>query len=39
MIGAGSRLEVWDSGVWTSYLEATEQSFSDIEEEVVPGLF
>lgn len=39
VIGAGSRLEVWDSEVWSSYLEATEQSFADIEEEVIPGLF
>jgi MraZ protein len=39
VIGAGSRLEVWDSAAWTSYLEETEQSFADTEEEVVPGLF
>lgn len=39
VIGAGPRLEVWDSGVWSTYLEATEQSFADIEEEVIPGLF
>ncbi len=39
VIGAGSRLEVWDSGVWSAYLEESEQSFADIEEEVVPGLF
>lgn len=39
VIGAGSRLEVWDSEVWSSYLDATEQSFADIEEEVIPGLF
>ena len=39
VIGAGSRLEVWDSAVWNAYLEQTEQSFADIEEEVIPGLF
>jgi MraZ protein len=39
VIGAGTRLEVWDSTVWTSYLEQTEQAFSDTAEEVVPGLF
>jgi MraZ protein len=39
VIGAGSRLEVWDSAAWNAYLEETEQSFADTEEEVVPGLF
>jgi MraZ protein len=39
VIGAGSRLEVWDSGTWNAYLEQTEQSFADTAEEVIPGLF
>jgi MraZ protein len=39
VIGAGARLEVWDSAAWQSYLEATEQAFADQAEEVVPGLF
>ena len=39
VIGAGSRLEVWDSGAWNAYLEETEQSFAETEEEVIPGLF
>ena len=39
MIGAGSRVEVWDSAAWASYLEASEQAFADQSEEVVPGLF
>lgn len=39
VIGAGARLEVWDSGAWNAYLEATEQSFADTVEEVIPGLF
>ena len=39
VIGAGSRLEVWDSSVWNTYLEQTEQAFADTAEEVVPGLF
>lgn len=38
VIGAGSRLEIWDSAAWTAYLEATEQSFSEQSEEVVPGV-
>lgn len=38
VIGAGTRLEVWDSTTWATYLEASEQSFADIAEEVVPGI-
>lgn len=38
VIGAGSRVEVWDSAAWTTYLENTEQAFADQSEEVVPGL-
>ncbi|WP_347350409.1 division/cell wall cluster transcriptional repressor MraZ [Intrasporangium sp.] len=39
VIGAGSHLEVWDTAVWNDYLAATEQSFADTSEEVVPGMF
>jgi len=38
VIGAGARVEVWDSTAWNSYLEQTEQTFADQSEEVVPGL-
>jgi MraZ protein len=37
VIGANSRVEVWDSAAWQTYLEGTEQSFADAEE-VLPGL-
>jgi MraZ protein len=37
VIGANSRVEVWDSAAWHNYLESTEQSFADAEE-VLPGL-
>jgi MraZ protein len=37
VIGANSRVEVWDSTAWQSYLDGTEQSFADAEE-VIPGL-
>jgi MraZ protein len=39
VIGAGSRVEIWDTKTWNTYLAEHEQSFSDIEEEVIPGLF
>jgi MraZ protein len=38
LIGAGSRLEVWDTSAWNTYLASTEQAFADQSEEVIPGL-
>lgn len=38
VIGAGSRVELWDTTAWDTYLESTEQAFSDQSEEVIPGL-
>ncbi len=38
VIGAGSRIEVWDTAAWTDYLASTEQAYADQSEEVVPGL-
>ncbi|MGO3146901.1 MAG: division/cell wall cluster transcriptional repressor MraZ [Leucobacter sp.] len=39
VIGAGSRAEIWDAEAWETYLTAQEAAFSDIEEEVIPGMF
>jgi MraZ protein len=38
VIGANSRVEVWDAEAWDRYLAAQEQAFSDLSEEVFPGL-
>ncbi|WP_018156285.1 division/cell wall cluster transcriptional repressor MraZ [Demetria terragena] len=38
VIGAGSRVEVWDTTAWTDYLAQTEDAFSEQSEEVIPGL-
>lgn len=38
VIGAGSRLEVWDSTAWAAFLEQAEPAFADQSEEVVPGV-
>ncbi len=38
VIGAGPRVEIWDSATWARYLSETEQDFSDLSEEVLPGL-
>ncbi|MEV6525514.1 division/cell wall cluster transcriptional repressor MraZ [Longispora sp. NPDC051575] len=37
VIGASSRVEIWDATAWTSYLEDSEDDFADIEEGVLPG--
>lgn len=39
VIGAGTHLEIWDTAVWTDYLAATEPSYAEQAQEVVPGLF
>lgn len=38
VIGANTRIEVWDAGTWQDYLDATEPGFSDMAEEVLPGM-
>jgi MraZ protein len=38
VIGAGARIEIWDSPTWAEYLANTEAAFADQAEEVVPGL-
>ena len=38
VIGSGSRAEIWDSTAWDSYLLEQEQSFSETDENIIPGL-
>jgi MraZ protein len=38
VIGANTRLEIWDAGAWETYLSEQEQQFSDLSEEVLPGV-
>lgn len=39
VIGASNHVEIWDASAWNAFLAASEQSFADISEEVLPGLF
>jgi MraZ protein len=39
VIGANTRVEIWDSKAWNSYLADRERNFADVSEEVFPGLF
>jgi MraZ protein len=38
VIGANTRLEIWDAQAWETYLGAQEDSFSEAAEEVLPGI-
>lgn len=38
VIGANTRLEIWDAPAWERYLHEQEQAFADLSEEVLPGL-
>lgn len=38
VIGAGNRVEIWDTQAWNEYLAGAEQPFAEQAEEVVPGL-
>ncbi|MEE1620297.1 division/cell wall cluster transcriptional repressor MraZ [Zafaria sp. Z1313] len=39
VIGAGTRAEIWDTESWNAYLEQQENSFSETDEEILPGIF
>jgi MraZ protein len=39
VIGAITRLEIWDAQTWTTYLEEHEDSYASAQEEILPGLF
>ncbi len=39
VIGAGNHAEIWDTDAWNDYYAEQENSFSEITEEVIPGLF
>lgn len=38
VIGANTRLEIWESAAWESYLGEQEQAFAELSEEVLPGV-
>jgi MraZ protein len=38
VIGAGNRIEIWDSEAWNTYLSTNEETFANTTEEVIPGL-
>ncbi len=39
VIGANTRVEIWDAKSWKKYLADREKGFAEVSEEVFPGLF
>jgi MraZ protein len=38
VVGNGTTVEIWDSVAWGNYLQGQEEPFSDLSEEVIPGI-
>lgn len=38
VIGANTRVEIWDAQAWATYLAGQEEQFSSLSEEVLPGI-
>lgn len=38
VIGANTRVEIWDAEAWSAYLADRDQAFADVAEEVLPGV-
>jgi MraZ protein len=37
--GVGAHAEIWNSEAWNTYADSNEDTYSDMEQEVIPGLF
>ncbi|MFT4234500.1 MAG: division/cell wall cluster transcriptional repressor MraZ [Microbacterium sp.] len=37
--GVGAHAEIWSADAWETYLASGEEEYSDLAEEVIPGLF
>jgi MraZ protein len=38
VVGANTRVEIWDATAWADYLAGAEESFSALSEDVMPGV-
>ena len=38
VVGKNTTAEIWDAAAWAAYLAAQEEAFSDLAEEVLPGI-
>lgn len=39
VVGAMDRIEIWSSDRWAEFLAANEDAYSDMSDEVMPGIF
>jgi MraZ protein len=39
VVGAFTRMEIWDAAAWQTYLEEHEDGYAEAREEVIPGVF
>jgi MraZ protein len=39
LTGVGAHAEIWNAEAWNSYTETNESVYSELEQEVIPGLF
>ena len=37
--GVGAHAEIWNADAWNTYAEGNEESYAELEQEVIPGLF
>lgn len=37
--GVGAHAEIWDAEAWNAYAENNEETYAEMEQEVIPGLF
>lgn len=37
--GVGAHAEIWDADAWNAYAESNEDTYAEMEQEVIPGLF
>ena len=38
VIGANTRVEIWDAAAWESYLSGAEPAYAELADEVMPGV-
>lgn len=39
VVGADTRIEIWDAAAWDAYLAKSEPGFADLDGEVVPNIY
>lgn len=37
--GVGAHAEIWNADAWNAFVESNEETYAEMEQEVIPGLF